>query len=189
MTDLESDNLLAKRAADGDQRAFGLLVQRHGTALAQAGRSFGIPETDIDDVVQETFVAAWRALDDFDDARPFRAWLFRIGINKMRDLRRFRRVRNFLFRAEDLDSPELSPVVADPQPGPERSAAARRELARVVAILDKLDTGSREAIVLTAIVGMSQPEAAAALGMTPKAIEGRIARARAKLAMLIDGDR
>ncbi|WP_407058958.1 RNA polymerase sigma factor [Ralstonia syzygii subsp. celebesensis] len=57
-----------------------------------------------------------------------------------------------------------------------------------MAALDKLDRGSREAIVLTAIVGMSQPEAAAALGMSLKAIEGRISRARAKLASVLDGE-
>ncbi|AJW47594.1 MAG: sigma-70 family RNA polymerase sigma factor [Ralstonia sp.] len=185
MTSTEADGVLARRAARGDHHAFGILVRRHSPALAQAGRSFGIPETDIDDVVQDTFVAAWRALGDYDEARPFRAWLFHIGLNKMRDLRRFRRVRHFLFGAEDLTDPER-PALADPDPGPERRASARRELARVVAVLDGLDANSREAIVLTAIVGMSQPEAAAALGMTPKAIEGRIGRARAKLAALID---
>jgi RNA polymerase sigma factor CnrH len=182
----DADKLLARQAAEGNQRAFGQLVERHGIALAQAARSFGIPETDVDDVVQDTFVAAWHALDDFDRDRPFRAWLFRIGLNKMRDLYRFRRVRQFLFGAEDLGDMELAGGVAHDEPGPEQHVAARRDLARVVKTLDKLDKGSREAIVLTAIVGMSQPEAAAVLGMSVKAIEGRIARARAKLAAVLE---
>ncbi|MCF1442043.1 RNA polymerase sigma factor [Ralstonia nicotianae] len=187
MTSTEADSALARRAVRGDHPAFGVLVRRHSAALAQAARSFGIPETDIDDVVQDTFVAAWRALGDYDDTRSFRAWLFQIGLNKMRDLYRFRKVRHFLFGAEDLEHAESTdaPGLTDPDPGPERHAAARRDLARVVAVLDKLDRGSREAIVLTAIVGMSQPEAAAALGMSLKAIEGRISRARAKLASLL----
>ncbi|CAH0447043.1 RNA polymerase sigma factor CnrH [Ralstonia syzygii subsp. syzygii] len=190
MTGAEADNTLARQATGGDHGAFGVLVRRHGAALAQAARSFGIPATDIDDVVQDTFVAAWRALGDYDDTRPFRAWLFQIGLNKMRDLYRFRKVRHFLFGADDLEHAESahSPGLTDPRPGPERHIAARRELARVVAVLDKLDRGSREAIVLTAIVGMSQPEAAAALGMSLKAIEGRISRARAKLASVLYGE-
>jgi len=182
----DADRLLARQAADGNQRAFGQLVERHGIALAQAARSFGVPETDIDDVVQDTFVAAWHALDDFDPDRPFRAWLFRIGLNKMRDLYRFRRVRQFLFGAEDLGEMELAGGVANEEPGPEQRVAARRDLARVIRTLDKLDRSSREAIVLTAIVGMSQPEAAAVLGMSAKAVEGRIARARAKLAAVLE---
>ncbi|WP_186426156.1 RNA polymerase sigma factor [Cupriavidus metallidurans] len=181
----DADKLLARQAANGCQQAFGQLVERHGAALAQAARSFGIPESDIDDVVQEAFVAAWHALDDFDHDRPFRAWLFRIGLNKMRDLYRFRRVRQFLFGAEALDELEHSGGVADDVPGPERRVAARRDLARVVETLGKLDSGSREAIVLTAIVGMSQAEAAAVLGLSAKALEGRIARARVKLSALI----
>jgi RNA polymerase sigma-70 factor (ECF subfamily) len=63
-----------------------VLVDRYGVSVAQAARSFGIPETDIDDVVQETFVAVWKALGDYDENRPFRAWLFGIAMNKMRDL-------------------------------------------------------------------------------------------------------
>jgi RNA polymerase sigma factor CnrH len=181
---VEPDNVLALRSAEGDDRAFKVLVKRHAGGLAQAARSFGLPETDIDDVVQETFVAAWRALDDYDQSRPFRAWLFSVGLNKMRDLYRFRKVRHFLFGALDFDHSGLPPI-EDERPGPEREVAARRELALVTRTLDRLPRDQREAIVLTAIVGLSQPEAAQALGVTTKALEGRISRARERLAQLI----
>ena len=69
--------------------------------------------------------------------------------------------------------------------GREREVAARRELALVTRTLDRLPRDQREAIVLTAIVGLSQPEAAQALGVTTKALEGRISRARERLAQLI----
>ena len=185
MISSSSDAMFAKRAAHGDQRAFKVLVDRYGVAVAQAARSFGIPETDVDDVVQETFVAAWKALGDYDENRLFRAWLFSIAMNKMRDLYRFRKVRNFLFGALDLLGPD-TPEQADSAPGPVRETAARRELARVTQTLSILPRELREAIVLTAIVGFSQPEAAAALGITLKALEGRITRARAKLSLLIE---
>lgn len=184
MISSESDKALALRSVGGDHYAFSELVRRHSTGLAQAARSFGIPETDVDDVLQETFVAAWRALDDYDETRPFRAWLFRIGMNKMRDLYRFRKVRHFLFRAFDLYGSEM-PTIEDWGPGPEREATARIELTRVAKTLEKLPEDQRAAIVLTAIVGLSQPEAAAALGVTLKALEGKISRARNKLAQLI----
>lgn len=184
----ESDSTLALRSARGDHSAYSVLVRRHSAALVQAARSFGIPETDIDDVLQETFVTAWRALDSYDASRPFRAWLFSIGMNKMRDLLRFRKVRHFLFSAFDLHADD-APVIKDDAPGPEREVTARRDLARISSTLSRLDRSLREAIVLTAIVGMSQPEAAAALGITSKAIEGRVTRARAKLQQLIEGER
>ncbi|BDR09401.1 RNA polymerase sigma factor [Comamonas thiooxydans] len=187
MISVDSDVILAKRAAQGDQRAFKVLVDRYGVSVAQAARSFGIPETDIDDVVQETFVAVWKALGDYDENRPFRAWLFGIAMNKMRDLFRFRKVRSFLFGALDLLSPD-TPEQADPAPGPERETAARRELAKVTQTLSMLQREQREVIVLTGIVGLTQPEAAAALGITLKALEGRLTRARGKLSLLIARD-
>jgi RNA polymerase sigma-70 factor (ECF subfamily) len=184
VSDGENDSTLARRSLDGDRRAFGLLMRRHGSALAQTARSFGLPETDVDDAVQEGFVAAWRALGDYDTARPFRAWLFRIAINKIRDLQRHRRVRRFLFGAIGLDDAE--PLhLGDTAPGPERQAIARGDLARTTALLQKLDGDLREAIVLTAIVGLTQGEAAIALGITDKAVEGRVGRARRKLALLL----
>lgn len=192
MSASEPDQVLAPRAAQGDRRAFDTLVRRHYAGLVQAARSFGIPETDVDDVAQETFIAAWKALAEYDPDRPFRAWLFHIGLNKMRDLLRFRKVRHFLFGALGLQGDDEAPdgaeapQVADPVAGPERAVAARRELDLVVRTLDRLERGQREALVLTAIVGLSQPEAALAMGVTPKALERRIARGRAALAALID---
>lgn len=181
MTDPSVDEALARRAAQGDQYAFGQLVQRHGRALAQAARSFGVPESDVDDIVQDTFIAAWHALDDFDSDKLFRPWLFRIGLNKMRDLRRFRQVRHFLFGAKDIEDAELTSYV----PGPEREVSARLELAKIMQVLNRLDLASREIIILTSFVGMSHPEAAMALGTSAKAVESRVARARAKLTALL----
>jgi RNA polymerase sigma factor (sigma-70 family) len=185
VTGNNSDDLLARRSADGDRRAFSLLMRRHGSALAQTARSLGLPETDVDDAVQESFVAAWRALGDYDPSRPFRAWLFRIGINKIRDIQRHRRVRRFLFGASGLDEAG-TPELVDVAPDPERHAIARRDLARITALLGELDRDLREAIVLTAIVGLSQVEAAAALGVTDKAMEGRVSRGRRKLSQLLE---
>jgi RNA polymerase sigma-70 factor (ECF subfamily) len=175
VTPPDPDTILAAQAARGDRRAYSALVSRHGGALAQAARAFGMPETDVDDVVQETFIAAWRHLASYDPARPFRGWLFRIALNKMRDLRRRHRVRAFLFGAVRIDE---GPDVADDAPDAERHVAATRELAAIRAKLRGLDGGLGEALVLTAIMGMTQAEAAVALNISAKSVEGRVARAR-----------
>jgi RNA polymerase sigma factor CnrH len=180
----ETDNELAVRAVSGDRRAYGKLVKRHAASLAQAARSFGVPETDVDDLVQEAFLAAWRHLGDYDATRPFRGWLFRIALNKMRDLHRFRRVRRFLFSASNLDSAE-SLSLPDDEPDPERRAIAAADLRAVQKILGGLDRDLRDALILTAVVGLSQPEAAVALGTSVKGIEGRVGRARQRLSELL----
>ncbi|MFY9509865.1 MAG: RNA polymerase sigma factor [Rubrivivax sp.] len=181
---VDADEALVLRARRGERAAYDVLVRRHWAALVQTARSFGVPETDVDDVVQDALVAAWRALDDFDPARPFRGWLFAIAMNKMRDLLRFRKVRNFLFGALDIFD-EGTAEVPDERAGPDRLAADRQALKQVTATLDRLSPPLREALVLTAIVGMSQPEAAQALGVSLKTVEGRVMRARRELAEIL----
>jgi RNA polymerase sigma-70 factor (ECF subfamily) len=180
------DGRLAGRAARGDRVAFAQLVRRYGPALTQFARLSGTPETDVDDIVQDAFIAAWRRLDNYDEARPFRAWLFRIAINKIHDLRRGRRVRRFLFAAEQIETSEAS-MLADPAPGPEREALARRRLEDIKRMMGGLDPELRDAIILTAILGLSQGEAAETLGISLKSIEGRVARARRQLALMLEG--
>jgi len=178
------DNWIAQAIA-GDTAAFGACVRRHGAALKQLVRGMGVPETDVDDVVQDTLVAAWRSLAEFDRSRPFRPWLIRIGVNKVRDLQRFRRVRFFLFNAVPMDESEWH-AWADDAASPEQASIAQWDLIRVTRILQRLEPDLREAIVLTAFVGLSQVEAATTLGVSLKTIEGRVLRARNKLSGLMD---
>lgn len=184
MNEQTSDNDLVRRAIDGDQRAYGLLVQRHAPALMQTARSLALPESDVDDAIQETFVAAWKHLSQYDPARPFRGWLFRICINKVRDIARYRRVRRFLFGASGLEDTDVQ-AIQDHAPDAARQAAAAQQLRHVQTVLGEMDRDLREALVLTAIVGLTQPEAAGALGISLKSVEGRVARGRAQLATLI----
>ncbi|QKO20556.1 RNA polymerase sigma factor [Rhodoferax sp. BAB1] len=180
----ESDAVLVIQARRGERAAFDALVRRHWASVRQAARSFGIPETDVDDIVQDSFIAAWKALDDYDPTRPFRGWLFGIALNKMRDLLRFRKVRQFLFGASDISDDEAAGVPFD-GPGPDKLAADRQELKRVTQTLDRLDRPLRDVLVLTGLVGMSQSEAAEALGVSLKTVEGRVIRARKRLKAIL----
>jgi len=81
----DEDGALARRAARGDERAFSTLMRRHKGALhAFARRHVGDSEA-AHEVVQESFVAAWKALDRYDPTRPFGAWMRAIVLNKCRD--------------------------------------------------------------------------------------------------------
>lgn len=184
MTGDRSDQDLVTRAIQGDQRAYGLLVQRYAPQLMQTARSLGLPDSEIDDAIQDTFVAAWKNLSHYDGARPFRGWLFRICINKVRDIARYRRVRRFLFGAGSLEDTDALGIWDD-SPDAARQAAAAQQLQHVQSVLRELDRDLREALVLTAIVGLSHAETGVALGTSLKSIEGRVARGRAQLARLI----
>ncbi|HEU4827758.1 MAG TPA: sigma-70 family RNA polymerase sigma factor, partial [Gemmatimonadales bacterium] len=105
------DAELARRAAAGDDGAFGALVDRHAPAVRRAARVLLGNEHDADDAAQDGLLAAWRAIDRFDPERPFRPWLMRIVLNAARDLQR----RGMVRRTEPI-----SPAEAAPGAGPER---------------------------------------------------------------------
>ena len=151
-----------------------------GPQLLNLVRTYGVPEGEAEDVAQDAFVAAWRALGDYDPARPFRAWLFHIGLNKARDWRRKRRVRSFFFGAAALDEPEALAVETG-EPDPESAAHDRRRLARVRAAVARLPDETRDVFVLTTAGGLTYAEAGEALGLSVKAVEGRLLRARRQL--------
>src|SRR3989440_7969227 len=78
----------------GDEQAAAELVRRHARALARFLAAAGAPEADLDDLVQETFIRAFRAVGRFRGQCQFRTWLLTIGGNVLKDAaRRFQQVR------------------------------------------------------------------------------------------------
>lgn len=137
------------------------------------------------DLVQDTYVAAWLAIRRYDPDRPFDVWLRRIALNKCRDWGRRRQVRRLIQGVAGLDSPE-SARIGDPSPDPETTLQDRRDLAMVSSALADLPHGLKAPLLLAALEGRSQAEIGAMLGLTPKAVELRIARARARLRTALD---
>jgi RNA polymerase sigma-70 factor (ECF subfamily) len=172
------DAELAGLARAGRQSAYRELMARHRDAVFRLARSYAGDADDALDLTQEAFIAAFAALDRYDGERPFRPWLLRITLNKCRDWSRRRAVRRFFAFAAPLDDAR---AVADTAADPEAQTGDARELARVSAAIAKLPASLKEPLILTAIDGLSQAEAAATLGLSEKAIEVRVYRARKKL--------
>ena len=173
-----SDGELAALALAGRQAAYRALLARHREAVFRLVRaSIGDPAEALD-VTQEAFISAFAALKRYDPARPFIAWLKRIALNKCRDWARRRAVRAFFTRAVPLED-ALS--IADDAALADTQTADRAELARVSAVMTRLPARLREVLLLRAVDGLSQAEAADILGVSEKAIETRLYRARAKL--------
>ena len=179
-----TDGELAALCLSGRQLAFAEIVRRHKEPLHRlVARMIG-DEDEALDIVQEALVSAHRALRSYDMARPMRAWLSRIAINKARDWRRRRAVRRLISVILPIDHVAKA---ADETPSVETRASDRQELNRVAAAIAALPGSLRETLVLRTIEGLSQAETAETLGVSEKAVETRLYRARQKLAERIQG--
>jgi RNA polymerase sigma factor CnrH len=179
-----SDALLARDALAGDQSAYAGLMRRHREAVFRLARLHCRDDGEALDLTQETFIAAFAALRRFDPQRSFRAWLLRIALNKCRDWSRRRKVRRLLVFASPI---EEAATLADPGPDPEAALQSDIALEHIHREVQALPARLREPLILCAIEGMSQDEAALLLGVSRKTIETRIYRARQKLSALLEG--
>lgn len=179
-----TDGELAALAMAGRQAAYGELMKRHRDAAFRLARSQSGDADAALDIVQESFVSAFAALDRYDGGRPFRHWLARIVINKCRDHMRRRAVRAFFTRARPLDD---ALQLGDDAPSPEESAVQAQDLRRTLRAIAQLPTRLREVLVLRALDDLTQAEVAQILGVTEKAVETRLYRARAKLGEALNG--
>jgi RNA polymerase sigma factor CnrH len=174
-----SDAELAALALVGQQSAYGELMRRHRDGVFRLARGHVGDATEALDITQETFISAFAALARYDGSRPFRLWISRIAINKCHDWARRRAVRRFFTFARLIEEAE---AVADDALNPEDEAQSRAELAQIHMAIAALPGNLKDVLLLRTIEGMSQAEAAQTLGVSEKAVETRLYRARNKLA-------
>ncbi len=175
------DDQLAASAVAGDERAFARLIARHKDGLYRFIRRYTGDPDEAYDLLQETFAAAWTALKRFDAARSFPTWLRSIALNKCRDWYRRRAVRRWLTRSDPLDS-QAGMNLTDDAPSPEAAVLDQQRLSRLDRAVANLPQGLKEPLILTALEELSHEEAGRILGLTAKAVELRVYRARKALA-------
>lgn len=179
-----SDGELAIAAAAGRDAAFAELVRRYKQPLYRMLRSYSGDADEAYEAVQEAFIAAWQALQRYDQKRPFGAWLRTIALNKARDRARRRWVRRlFLGTGESEDVAEAVP---DPAADAQEQLLIQERDAQIESAITRLPGKLKEALILTAMEGLSLAEAAEALGVSPKTVEMRTYRARKLLAGILD---
>ena len=179
-----SDADLVALALAGSQAGFSQLLERYRDPVFRLVRHHLGNDAEALDVTQESFIAAFAALGRYDPARPFKSWLLRIALNKCRDWARRRKVRQFFTWAVPI---EHAHAVADSAPDPEEALASRAEVARIRSALAALPASLKDPLILCALEGHSQDEAAVLLGISRKAVEVRIYRARQNLSALLEG--
>ena len=151
-----SDAALIAAWRDGDEQAAAELVARHARALARflAGAGAGGPDAELDDLVQETFIRAFRSVDRFRGQCQFRTWLMTIGGNVLKDYGRKRARRQVM---------PLDEAVRDARGDPHEHAEATEAEALIAEGLTRLPRMQREVFLLRAQQGLEYEEIAAAL--------------------------
>lgn len=174
-----SDRELLARSARGDRGAFGEFVARHEAPLWRFARALAHDEAEAEDVLQQTFVAAWRAADELerDDGR---AWLLAIARREALHLARRRGLRGE--RERSLEELGEQAGFGDPAATPEEASARLEEEGLLERALERLAPREREILVLRELEGLSGAEAARLLGLTAPAEKARLHRARLALA-------
>lgn len=181
--DPDSDRALVERTVAGDQRAYELLVLKYQRRIQ---RLIGRMVRDVDlveDIAQETFLRAYRALHQFRGDAQFYTWLYRIAVNTAKkalmDLKRDPTVTEAAWRTSDDEDETSRPgnePIADETP---ESLLAAKEIGAVVqAAMDALPSDLREAVILREIEGLSYEEIAAVMQCPIGTVRSRIFRAR-----------
>lgn len=170
-----TDAVLMEKAAAGDARAFRQLVDRHlPRAHAVAYRMLG-SAAEAEDAVQEAFCRIWTHAASFQPERAaFFTWAYRIVANACLDAARRRSPAS-----EAVE--DVAETVPDPAPGTELAAIAAQQGRRVRQAVQALPPNQRLAVVLCYFEGMTNPEAALAMDLNLKALEGLLVRARTGL--------
>lgn len=175
-----TEAVLIERAQGGDQRAYGRLVRLHQRRVWSTARQLVRSPSDADDVTQEVFLRAWRALGRFDGRSKLSTWLYRITVNVSLNLLRKRKRR----AAGDIDDPRVPEPQADPTQGqvdPARVQELGELQHRLAGALDELSDTLRSAVVLVLFQGLPHKEAAEVLGCPEGTVAWRIHEARRKL--------
>jgi RNA polymerase sigma-70 factor, ECF subfamily len=168
---------LIERVRKGDDSAYELIVQTHAKRLYGLAYSMLGSPSDADDVVQETFLGAYKQLPSFEGRSSLKTWLTRICVLQVSKLYRSRRVR----RAASLDAGDDSGGAGDSGPSVGSHAEHSDRRADVQAMLATLSPEHRQVLVLRELQGLSYKEIADALGIPQGTVESRLFRARQEL--------
>lgn len=168
------DEELMLRIGEGDASAFSALVHRHTSRFYAAAFRVVLHREDAEDVVQDAFAKLWngKAAWKADKGAKFTTWFYRIVVNQAVD---------HLGRRKRHGGAVLEDVHASSDPNAEAMAWSREQGNAVNAALAALPERQRIAVMLFITEGLSQKEAAEAMGITPKAVESLVGRAKEAL--------
>jgi len=183
-TERECDQLLVERVQAGEKQAFDLLVAKYQRRLMRLLSRIVHDPAEAEDVVQETFIKAYRALRRFRGDSAFYTWLYRIGVNTAKNflvLQARRTPTSTETDAEQAESFEDAEQLRDINT-PESVLASKQIVQTVNAAMDALPVDLRTAIALREIEGLSYEEISEIMACPIGTVRSRIFRAREVIA-------
>lgn len=165
--------LLVARAKAGDPHAFDALVRRYRKRIFALALHLSGSESDADDIVQDVFLRAYCAFDQFEGRSELFTWLYRLTINRALDARRTR-ARRSESSIDEADPRIERALEVDARGDPRRAAELRETYARALRALDALSPEMKTTIVLVALQGLSNAEAAVVQGCSRGTIAWRL---------------
>ena len=186
MGDREIDQQLVERVQRGDKQAFDLLVIKYQRKLARLLSQFILDAAEEEDVTQEAFIKAYRALPSFRGESAFYTWLYRIGINTAKNFlvtqgRRAPTTTSLGFDSEDAENFEEGSQLREMNT-PESELMSKQIAETVNQTLQELPEELRTAITLREIEGLSYEEIASIMNCPIGTVRSRIFRARETIA-------
>lgn len=181
------DELLIRRAQHGDADAFEqLLLEHQKNVYNLCYRMAGDPD-DAMDLSQETFLRAWRCLDQYQFASAFSTWLYRLCSNICIDfLRKRRRQQTVPLTFEDADGEEQTYAVPDAQPLPEEQVELKLTHETLAAAMAQLLPEHRAVLQLRVVNEMSYEQIADVLDIQIGTVKSRLSRARNQLKKILE---
>jgi RNA polymerase sigma-70 factor (ECF subfamily) len=169
---------LVAAAKVGDQRAFEALVVRYRKRIFALALHITGSSSEADDIAQDVFLKAYRALPQFEGRSQFFTWVYRMAVNRSLNVRRDRARRG----EDTLDDPRLElAVTVDTRSDPGRATELRQTYARLLRALDSLPIDMRTTVILVSLQGMSHGEVAVIQNLSEGTIAWRMHEARRRL--------
>lgn len=180
MGDREADRILVERVQSGDKQAFGLLVSKYQRKLGRLISRMVRDSAEVEDIVQDSFIRAYRALPGFRNGSAFYTWLYRIGVNTAKNWLITHGRRASATTGVDSDEAEGYDDAESLRDNdtPERLMMTRQIGETVNAAMEALPEDLRTAIMLREIDGLSYEEIAQVMDCPIGTVRSRIFRAR-----------
>jgi RNA polymerase sigma-70 factor (ECF subfamily) len=190
-TEKNVDQALVERVQKGDSKAFDLLVQKYQSRILKLIARFVRNPADVQDVAQEAFIKAYRALPNFRGESAFYTWLYRIAINTAKNhlVAAGRKTPSYAVDVQEVEKYDASEWLKE-YATPERELLADEIQVTVNNALEGLPPDLREAITLREIEGLSYEDIAQVMDCPIGTVRSRIFRAREaideKLTAIVD---
>jgi len=175
-TRVPDDEEIVRRVLAGEVALFEVLMRRNNQRLYRAVRSVIQSESDVEEVMQQTYIAAFSALSGFAHSAKFSTWLVRIGLNAALSARR--RPSAVVMPSPSDDEEDALELIRGRQPTPEDHASARELGNLLESVLDGLPQHYRTVLMLREVEGLTTAETAEALAVSEDVVKTRLRRAK-----------